>query len=216
MISSLLFSLFIRVFKGHEIGVCAPICLNLTYFWVCRLMDGLWMLLVYGFPTGFELSSSLMISIKDQLYEITSNNIYDFDVHLIGWNHTWFHPYYSRCSYAFSCHEIGVCAPIWSNLAYFWVCRCLDVNLFPFYSMATNVLDIESAMWNHDSTTIIKTTTTTTTTETGVCSPMWNNLLLSLSFLLIFYLLTFSSNNIFVRTLFAPHSWFWGMLDWVK
>ena len=65
-------------------------------------------------------------------------------------------------------HEIGVCAPTWSNLAYFWVCRCVDVNIFPFYSMATNVLDIESAMWNHDSTTIIKTTTTTTTTTTTI------------------------------------------------
>ena len=38
----------------------------------------------------------------------------------------------------------------------------------------------------------------------------------SLSFHLIFDLLTFSSNNIFVHILFAPHWWFWGILNCMK
>ena len=53
-------------------------------------------------------------------------------------------------------------------------------------------------------------------TDDRVCSPIWYNLLFSLSFLLIFQLLTFFSNNIFLHVLFALHWWFWGMLSCVK
>ena len=47
MISSLLFSLFMHVFIGHGVGVCAPIWSSLAYFWLCWLIDGLWMGLLW-------------------------------------------------------------------------------------------------------------------------------------------------------------------------
>ena len=56
-----------------------------------------------------------------------------------------FIPNFSLLKHVFIGHEVGVCAPIWFNLAYFWVYRLTDVNPFSFYLMATNVLDIESA-----------------------------------------------------------------------
>ena len=52
MISSLVFSLFIRVFIGHKIGVCAPIWFNLLIF---GYVDG-WMGCEYDWSIVFQLA----------------------------------------------------------------------------------------------------------------------------------------------------------------
>ena len=77
MISSLLFSLFIRVFIGHEIGVCAPM-------WFNRLLS------------PFTWSSAYLSSNNISVIQIWPY-IHDFDVYPTGWNHSWFLPYLFRC-----------------------------------------------------------------------------------------------------------------------
>ena len=156
MISSLLFSLFIHVFIGLEVGVCAPIWFNL-----------LPSLLSLDLLLAYLDSDSISVHIYFAPYSWFWCALTHVKSHMIS------SLLFSLIIHVFIGHGVGVCAPIWFNLAYFWICRLMDINLFPFYSMAANVLDIDLFMWNHDST--ITTTTTTKSTPTPTTTKNGDN-----------------------------------------